>query len=84
MFAGHSLAICPMPLQRWQIILEELQEKGVADPLEEGVIEELFFTGAGGVCTSKKLLTSVGREGMDGFMERLGCHPCTSLSAFKA
>ena len=72
---GHSLAICPMPLQRWQTILEEL--------LEEGVIEELFFTGAGGVCTLKNLLTSVGREGVDRVMECLGCRPYTSLSALR-
>ena len=59
-------------------------EKGVVDPLEEGMIEELFFTGAGGVCTSENLLTSVGREGVDGFVERLGCRPCTSLLALRA
>ena len=81
---GHSLAICPIPLQRWQTTLEELLEEGVADPLEEGVIGELFFTGAGGVCTLENLLTSVGREGVDGVVERIGCRPCTSLSAFRA
>ena len=77
-----------MPLQRWHTTLEELLEKGVADPLKEGVIEELFFIGAGGVCTLENLLTSVGREGMDGVadgvVDRLGCHPCTSLSALIA
>jgi hypothetical protein len=73
-----------MPLQRWQIILEERLEEGVADPLEEGVIEELFFTSAGGVCTSENLLTSVGHEGVDRVVERLGCCPCTSLSALRA
>ena len=77
-----------MPLQQWQTTLEELLEEGVADPLEEGVIEELFFIGAGGVCTSEKLPTSVGREGVDGVtdgvVERLGCRPYTSLSALIA
>ena len=77
-----------MPLQRWQTTLEELLEEGVADPLEEGVIGELFFTGAGGVCTLENLLTLVGREGMDGVadgvVEHLGCCPCTSLSALRA
>ena len=81
---GHSLAICPMPLQWWQTTLEELLEEGVADPLEEGVIGELFFTGTGGVCTLENLLTSVRREGVDGVVERLGCHPYTSLSALRA
>ena len=73
-------------MQRWQTTLEELLEEGVADPLEEGVIGELFFTGAGGVCTLENLLTSVGREGMDGdgVMDRLGCHPYTSLSTLIA
>ena len=64
--------------------LEELLEEGVADPLEEGVIGELFFIGAGGLCTLENLLTSVGREGMDGVVDRLGCHPYTSLSALIA
>ena len=73
-----------MPLQWWQTTLEELLEEGVADPLEEGVIEELFFTDAGGICTLENLLTSVGREGVDGVMERIGCCPYTSLSAFRA
>ena len=81
---GHSLAICPMPLQRWHTTLEELLEEGVADPLEEGVTGELFFTGAGGVWTLENLLTSVGCEGMDGVMDRLGCRPCTSLLALIA
>ena len=80
---GHSLATCHMPLQRWQTTLEELLEEGVADPLE-GVIGKLFFIGAGGVYTLENLLTSVGREGVDGVVERLGCHPCTSLSALRA
>ena len=71
-------------MQRWQTTLEELLEEGVADPLAEGVIGELFFTGAGGVCTLENLLTSVGREGVDGVVERLGCCPCTSLSALRA
>ena len=83
----HSLAICHMPLQWWQTTLEELLEEGVVDPLEEGVIGELFFTGAGGVCTLENLLTSVG-QGVDGVtygvVERLGCRPCTSLSALIA
>ena len=77
-----------MPLQWWQTTLEGLLEEGVADPLEEGVIEELFFTCAGGVCILENLLTSVGREGVDGVTdrvgERLGCRPCTSLLAFRA
>ena len=73
-----------MPLQRWQTTLEELLEEGVADPLEEGVIGELFFTGVGSVCTLEILLTSVGREGVDGVVERIGYRPCTSLSAFRA
>ena len=73
-----------MPLQRWQTTLEELLEEGVEDPLEECVIGELFFTGTGGVCTLENLLTSVGCEGVDRVMERLGCHPCTSLSALRA
>ena len=73
-----------MPLQRWHTTLEKLLEEGVADPLEESVIGELFFTGAGGVCTLENLLTSVGREGVDGVMERIGCRPYTSLSAFRA
>ena len=68
--------------------LEELLEEGVADPLEEGVIGEFFFTGAGGVCTIENLLTLVGCEGVDGVtygvMERLCCRPCTSLSALIA
>ena len=81
---GHSLAICHMPLQQWQTTLEELLEEGVVDPLEEGVTGELFFIGVGGVCTLENLLTSVGREGVDGVMERLGYHPCTSLSALRA
>ena len=81
---GYSLAICHMPLQRWQTTLEELLEEGVADPLKEGVIGELFFTDAGSVCTLENLLTSIEREGVDGVMECLGCHPCTSLSALRA
>ena len=81
---GHSLAICPMPLQRWQTTLEELLEEGVADPLEEGVIGKLFFIGAGSVCTLENLLTSVGHEGVHGVVEHLGCHPFTSLSALRA
>ena len=72
-----------MPLQQWHTTLEELLEEGVADPLE-GVIGEFFFTGAGGVCTLENLLTSVGREGMDGVVDHLGCRPCTSLSALIA
>jgi len=71
-------------LQRWHSTLEELLEEGVADPLEEGVIGEFFFTGTGGVCTLENLLTSVGHEGVDGVVERLGCRPCTSLSALIA
>ena len=75
-------------MQRWKTTLEELLEEGVADKLEEGVIEELFFIDAGGVCTLENLLTSVGHEGVDGVTdrvgERLGCHPCTSLSALIA
>ena len=81
---GQYLAICHMPLQQWQTTLEDLLEEGVADPLEEGVIEELFFTGAGGVCTLENLLTLVGREGVDGVMEHLDCRPYTSLSALRA
>jgi 3'-phosphoadenosine 5'-phosphosulfate sulfotransferase (PAPS reductase)/FAD synthetase len=73
-----------MPLQRWQITLAELLEEGVADPLEVDVIDELFFTGAGGVYTLENLLTSVGHEGVGGVVERIGCRPCTSLSAFRA
>ena len=76
-----------MPLQRWHTTLEELLEEGVADPLEEGVIGEFFFTGASGVCTLENLLTSVGHEGMDGVtdgvVDRLGCHPCTALSVLR-
>ena len=75
-------------MQRWHTTLEDLLEEGVADPQEEGVIGELLFTGAGGVCTLENLLTSVGREGMDGVadgvVDRLGCRPCTSLSALIA
>ena len=52
------------------------------------MIGELFFIGASGVCTLENLLTSVGREGMDGVtdgvMDRLGCRPCTSLLALIA
>ena len=59
-------------------------EEGVADPLKEGMIEELFFTCTGGVYTSDNLLTLVGREGVNRVMERLGCHPYTSLSALRA
>jgi hypothetical protein len=73
-----------MPLQRWQITLAELLEEGVADPLEVGVIGELFFTGASSVCTLENLLTSVRREGVDGVVEHIRCRPCTSLSAFRA
>jgi hypothetical protein len=71
-----------MPLQRWQTTLAELLEEGVAEPLEEGVTGELFFTGAGDY-TLENLLTSVGHEGVDGVVERTSCHPCTSLSAFR-
>ena len=70
-------------MQRWHTTLEELLEEGLADPLEEGVIGELFFTGAGGVYTLENLLTSVGREGVDRVMECLGCRPGTSLSALR-
>jgi hypothetical protein len=58
----------------------------LADSLEEGVASvggEFFFAGAG-ACTLDNLLTSVGREGVDGGVERRLCHPCTSLSALRA
>jgi len=72
-----------MPLQWCHTTLAELLEEGVAEPLVEGVIGELFFTGADD-CTLENLLTLVGREGVDGGVECTSCHPCISLSAFRA
>jgi hypothetical protein len=71
--------ICPILLQRWQTIFIELLEEGVADPLDKGVIGELFFISAGGVYILENLLTSVGHEGVNEVVEHMGCRPCTSL-----
>ena len=72
-----------MPLQWCHTTLAELLEEGVAEPLVEGVIGGLFFTGAGD-CALENLLTSVRREGVDGGVERTSCRPYTSLLAFRA